>query len=210
MFGLGEVVDSPIYIFRPEYDKSLESYPYDPKKAMALLREAGWTDTDGDGVLDKVIDGRKIPFRFEFKIPSGAEVSKSISLVLQDEMKRYGIATSVRELDWTIFLADVKNHQFDVVLMAWGMQASEPDAYQIWHSSQAANKGSNHISYKTRGWTGFSKSTAASLTPKNASRCIASFSASCTKNSRIHFCSRGSMSARSIADFREWRSTPTA
>jgi peptide/nickel transport system substrate-binding protein len=148
MFGLGEVVDSPIYIFRPEYDKSLESYPYDPKKALALLAEAGWNDSDGDGVLDKVIDGRKISFRFEFKIPSGAEVSKSISLVLQDEMKRYGIATSVRELDWTIFLADVKNHQFDVVLMAWGMQASEPDAYQIWHSSQAANKGSNHISYK--------------------------------------------------------------
>jgi peptide/nickel transport system substrate-binding protein len=148
MFGLGEVVDSPIYIFRPEYDKSLESHPFDPQKALALLKEAGWSDTDGDGVLDKMVDGRRVPFRFEFKIPSGAEVSKSISLVLQDEMKRYGIASSVRELDWTIFLADVKNHQFDVVLMAWGMQASEPDAYQIWHSSQAANKGSNHISYK--------------------------------------------------------------
>ncbi|HEX2230425.1 MAG TPA: peptide-binding protein, partial [Candidatus Binatia bacterium] len=25
---------------------------------------------------------------------------------------------------------------------------SEPDAYQVWHSSQSANKGSNHISYK--------------------------------------------------------------
>jgi peptide/nickel transport system substrate-binding protein len=148
MFGLGEVVDSPIYIFRPEYDKTLESYPYDPQKALTLLKEAGWADTDGDGVLDKVVDGERIPFRFEFKIPSGAEVSKSISLVLQDEMKRYGIASSVRELDWTIFLADVKNHKFDVVLMAWGMQASEPDAYQVWHSSQAANKGSNHISYK--------------------------------------------------------------
>ena len=150
MFGLGEVVDSPIYIFRPEYDKTLHSYPYDPGKAMALLKEAGWGDTDRDGILDKVIDGTKVPFRFEFKIPSGAAVSKSISLVLQDELKRYGIAASVRELDWTIFLSDVKNHKFDVVLMAWGMQASEPDAYQIWHSSQAANKGSNHISYRNK------------------------------------------------------------
>jgi peptide/nickel transport system substrate-binding protein len=148
MFGLGEVVDSPIYFFRPEYDKSLESYPYDPQRALTLLKEAGWADTDSDGVLDKVIDGKKIPFSFEFKIPSGAEVSKSISLVLQDELKKHGIVATVRELDWTIFLADVKNHTFDVVLMAWGMQASEPDAYQIWHSSQAANKGSNHISFK--------------------------------------------------------------
>ena len=43
---------------------------------------------------------------------------------------------------------DVKNHKFDAVLMAWSMSASEPDEYQVWHSSQAANKGSNHISYK--------------------------------------------------------------
>ena len=28
------------------------------------------------------------------------------------------------------------------------MQVTEPDAYQVWHSSQADNKGSNHISYK--------------------------------------------------------------
>ncbi|HME60109.1 MAG TPA: ABC transporter substrate-binding protein, partial [Candidatus Binatia bacterium] len=34
LFGLGEVVDSPIYFFRPEYDKSLVSYPFDPKKAV--------------------------------------------------------------------------------------------------------------------------------------------------------------------------------
>jgi peptide/nickel transport system substrate-binding protein len=32
--------------------------------------------------------------------------------------------------------------------MAWAMPAREPDDYQVWHSSQAANKGSNHISYK--------------------------------------------------------------
>jgi len=148
LFDLGELVDGPIYFFRPEYDKTLYSYPYDPKKAMELLAQAGWKDTDGDGILDKVIDGRRIPFRFEFKSPSGASTGKSVVLVLQDELKRHGIVATIREIDWTIFLDDVKNHRFDVVVMAWGMSASEPDEYQVWHSSQAANKGSNHISYK--------------------------------------------------------------
>jgi peptide/nickel transport system substrate-binding protein len=148
LFGLAEVVDGPIYFFRPEYDKTLYSYPYDPKKAMELLREAGWKDSDGDGVLDKVINGKTTPFRFEFKVPSGSSTGKSVILVLQEELKRYGIAASVRELDWTIFLDDVKNHKFDAVIMAWAMPAREPDDYQVWHSSQAANKGSNHISYK--------------------------------------------------------------
>jgi peptide/nickel transport system substrate-binding protein len=148
LFGLGEVVNGPIFFFRPEYDKTLNDYPYNPDKALNLLREAGWKDTDGDGVLDKVIDGEKMPFRFEFKVPSGSSTGKSIILVLQEELKKRGILATVRELDWTIFLDDVKNHRFDAVTMAWAMPASEPDEYQVWHSSQAANKGSNHISYK--------------------------------------------------------------
>lgn len=148
LFGLGEVVDGPIYFFRPEYDKTLYNYPYDPEKALKLLKEAGWADTDGDGILDKVIDGKKVPFRFEFKVPSASATGKSIILVLQEELRRHGIMASVRELDWTIFLDDVKNHKFDAVTLAWSMPASEPDEYQVWHSSQAANKGSNHISYK--------------------------------------------------------------
>ena len=148
LFGLGEVVNGPIFFFRPEYDKNLNEYPYNPDKALSLLREAGWQDTDGDGVLDKVINGQKTPFRFEFKVPSGSSTGKSVILVLQDELKRHGIIATVRDLDWTIFLDDVKNHKFDAVIMAWAMQASEPDEYQVWHSSQAANKGSDHISYK--------------------------------------------------------------
>jgi len=148
LFGLGEIVDSHIYFFRPEYDKSLKSYPFDPPKAIQLLNEAGWKDTDGDGVLDKVIDGKKIPLRFEIKVNSGNAVRKSVALVLLDELKKHGVAASVRELDWTIFLNDVKNHQFDAVVLGWQMSTTEPDAYQVWHSSQAANKGSNAISYK--------------------------------------------------------------
>jgi peptide/nickel transport system substrate-binding protein len=148
LFGLGEVVDSHIYLFRPEYDKSLKSYPFDPAKGLALLDEAGWRDTDGDGVLDKVIDGKTVPLQFEIKVNSGNAVRKSVALVLLDELKKHGIAASVRELDWTIFLNDVKNHHFDAVVLGWQMSTTEPDAYQVWHSSQAANKGSNAISYK--------------------------------------------------------------
>jgi peptide/nickel transport system substrate-binding protein len=150
LFGLGEVVDGPIYFFRPEYDKNLRSIPFDPQKGLALLNEAGWKDTDGDGILDKTINGRKVPFQFEIKINSGNATRKSIALTLQDELRKYGIAASVRELDWTIFLDDTKNHKFDAMVGGWQMPVSESDAYQVWHSSQAGNRGSNHISYKNK------------------------------------------------------------
>ncbi|TMA10119.1 MAG: hypothetical protein E6J89_11200 [Deltaproteobacteria bacterium] len=148
LFGLGQIVDGPLYFFRPEYDKNLYSYPYDPKKALALLAEAGWKDSDGDGVLDKTIDGKKVPLRFEIKVNSGNDVRESVALTLQDELKKHGVAASVRRLDWTIFLDDVKNHKFDAVILGWQMPVSEGDNYQVWHSSQTANKGSNHIGYK--------------------------------------------------------------
>jgi peptide/nickel transport system substrate-binding protein len=147
LFGLGEVVEGPIYFFRPEYDKSLPSYPFDPQKGLELLSAAGWSDTDGDGILDKLIDGQRVPFRFELKINSGNTTRKSVALILQDELRKHGIDVSVREIDWTIFLGDVKARRFDAVILGWSMSVGEPDAYQVWHSSQSANQGSNHISY---------------------------------------------------------------
>jgi len=148
LFDLGQVVDSPIYRFRPEYDESLYSHPYDPQKALELLGEAGWKDTDGDGILNKEIDGQQVPFRFEIKFNSGNDIRRSVALALQDELRKYGIDVSVRALDWTIFLDDVRNHRFDAVILGWAMSVNEPDAYQVWHSSQAENRGSNMISYK--------------------------------------------------------------
>lgn len=148
LFGLGEVVEGPVYFFRPEYDKTLASYAFNPQKGRELLKEAGWSDTDGDGILDKVIGGKKVPFRFEIKINSGNTTRKSVALTLQDELRKHGIDVSVREIDWTIFLGDVKARKFDALILGWSMSVGEPDAYQVWHSSQAANQGSNHISYK--------------------------------------------------------------
>ncbi len=148
LFELGEVVSGPIYLFRPEYDKTLVPYPYDPQKALQLLGEAGWKDSDGDGILDKMLDGQKVPFRFEIKFNSGNEIRKSVALTVQDELKKHGIDASVRQLDWTIYLDDVRHHRFDAIILGWGMPAIEPDEYQVWHSSQAENRGSNHVSYK--------------------------------------------------------------
>lgn len=148
LFGLGQVVDSPVYRFRPEYDETLYSHPFDPKKGLELLAEAGWSDHDGDGILDKTIHGEKTDFRFELKFNSGNDVRKAIALIIQDELKKHGIDARVRQLDWTIYLNDVKNHKFDAIILGWAMSVNPPDGFQIWHSSQAENKGSNAISFK--------------------------------------------------------------
>ena len=49
------------------YDQE-SSFTYNPQKAMQLLEEAGWTDTDGDNVLDKVVDGKKRNLRLRLYV----------------------------------------------------------------------------------------------------------------------------------------------
>ena len=151
LFGLGEPVESPIHKFRPEYNQDLRSYEYDVDKALDLLAEAGWDDTDDDGILDKVIDGKKTPFKFEFIVNSGNQIRKDIALVLQNELQDIGIICEVRELDWSIFLDKVtKKRDFAAITLGWsggGGVAFPPDNYSVWHSSQIEGGGFNFIGF---------------------------------------------------------------
>lgn len=147
LFGLGMPVESPIYIERVEYDRSLPAHVFDPEKGKALLAEAGWADSDGDGVLDKEIDGERVPLRFEIMSNSGNAIRKAVGLAVIDEMKRAGIDASFREIDWSIMLNKVKTFDYDAVILGWAMGVTPPDAYQVWHSSQAVEGGSNHVAF---------------------------------------------------------------
>lgn len=148
MFGLAETVEGPINKFRPEYNHDLEPYVYDTDRALDLLEEAGWGDSDEDGILDKTIDGKLVPFRFEFLVNSGNQIRKDIALTVQYELQDIGIDCQVRELDWSIFLQKIKSKEYDAMVLGWtGSLRFAPDAYQIWHSSQGVDNGSNHISF---------------------------------------------------------------
>jgi peptide/nickel transport system substrate-binding protein len=148
LFGLGETIESPIHKFRPEYNNSLKPYPYSAEQAAELLAQAGWADSDGDGLLDKNIDGALTPFSFEILVNSGNQLRKDVALILQGELKDAGIDCQVRELDWSILLQRVKGQDFAAVVLGWtSSMRFPPDNYQIWHSSQAGGRGSNYISY---------------------------------------------------------------
>ena len=148
LFGLGVPVESPIFIGRPEYNQALPAHVFDPEGGKVLLAQAGWKDSDGDGVLDKEIGGQRVPLRFEIISNSGNDTRRDVGLTVIDEMKRAGIDASFREIDWSIMLNKVKNFDFDAVILGWAMSVTPPDAYQVWHSSQAVPGGSNHVYYR--------------------------------------------------------------
>jgi peptide/nickel transport system substrate-binding protein len=148
VFGFAEKVDSPVYRFSPEYNTVIRGYEFDPAAGRRLLDEAGWQDADGDGIRDKMIDGKRVPFRFEMISNSGNAIRRNIGLVVTDELRRAGIDASFREVDWSIMLQQLDHQDFDAVIIGWQFSAADPDLYQIFHSSQAVPGGSNYVSFK--------------------------------------------------------------
>ncbi|MGH7803760.1 MAG: ABC transporter substrate-binding protein, partial [Candidatus Binatia bacterium] len=112
-----------------------------------LLDDAGWVDRDGDGVREKTIHGKPVPLRFELISNSGNAIRKNIGLIIVSEFRRAGIDASFRELDWSIMLQRLDNREYDAVIIGWQFSPAEPDLYQIWHSTQTARGGSNHVNF---------------------------------------------------------------
>jgi peptide/nickel transport system substrate-binding protein len=144
VLGLGREATGP---FRPgtwAANPNVKPIPYDPKKAAALLAEAGWTTRNGDGILMK--DGK--PFTFELLTNQGNDERKKIAEIVQASLRDLGVGVDIRILEWAALLKEhVKKRNFDAMILGWGTGA-DPDQYVVWHSSQSGPDDLNHISYK--------------------------------------------------------------
>ena len=146
VYGMGTLVNTPVFIKSKYYNNNIKGIPYDPVKAKQLLDEAGWKDTDGDGVIDKIINGKKTDFKFTF-VNNNNPKRKKVMLIVIDQLKRLGIKADLQEYEWSVFLDKTKKHEFDACYGAWQLSVTPEDPYQIWHSSQSEGEGSNYISY---------------------------------------------------------------
>jgi len=140
--GKGAVVTGTFYIYGRQNDPSIQPWPYDIKKAAALLDEAGWVDTDRDGIRDK--DG--IPFRFKYSYVAGNVSAEQMARLLKDEAAKVGVEVIPNPMEWSIFIGNVNDRNFDAVELMWG-GVIESDPYQIFHSSQIQGRGNNFVSF---------------------------------------------------------------
>lgn len=140
--GLGINISSPYKPGTRWSNPTLTPYPYQPEKAKALLKEAGFADTNGDGILER--DGK--PFSFEIITNQNKEREKS-AVLIQRRLKEIGIDVRIRAIEWASFISRfIKTGDFDVVVLGWGL-GLDPDQYNIWHSSQQGPGQFNFIGY---------------------------------------------------------------
>jgi len=150
MYGYAKPVIGPIMPSETKiYNSSIKPFAYDIDVAKQLLAEAGWKDSDADGLLDKVDNNKKTHFIVDFVYPSGNEPKKQIGLLLQEEARKVGIRINVIAQELSVLIENCKKHNFDMVCGGVASVPILPDLKAFYHSQSALNRGSNFCSFGT-------------------------------------------------------------
>lgn len=116
--GMGTPYASPVHPSFAFYHKNLNPIPYDPEKARELLREAGWEDTNNNGIADKEINGQREELSLNYKIVAGRDNIQSVALLVQESAKRAGIDIQIEAKEFAVLADDFKRRDFE--LAPWG------------------------------------------------------------------------------------------
>ncbi|MBN1587203.1 MAG: peptide-binding protein [Candidatus Omnitrophica bacterium] len=143
LFGLGQPCTGPFIPGSWATNAQTIPRPYNPLQAKSILATCGWTDSDGDGWLDK--NGKV--FEFTLMTNQGNEQRKLAAEIIQRRLAEVGVRVKIKIVEWATFVHEfVDKGRFDAVLLGWGLSV-DPDNYAIWHSSQIGEGKYNFVSY---------------------------------------------------------------
>jgi ABC-type transport system substrate-binding protein len=146
--GLGTVITGPFSLMNDCYNKSVPAMPYNLAEAKKLLDEAGWKDSNGDGIREKLIDGKSVPFEFSLLIYGSSNEYETLARVYREALLSIGVKMNIEALEWSAQLKKMDEKSFDAYTGAWA-PGVDSDLKQIWHSSQAdIPESSNYIEFK--------------------------------------------------------------
>ena len=139
----------PISPNKIDFNTDLKPVKYNVKKAIELLAQAGWADTDNDQILDKLIDGKKVKFEFAINFISGSKVWEDLAKQLAESMNKANIYAMLNPLDYNGFFSSVTSHEFDMSIGAWQSSATPEDFSQLWSSAAWKGNGLNFTGFGT-------------------------------------------------------------
>lgn len=130
LLGNGELMTGPIApIFKSSFNSDLMPFKYDLQKAKELLQNEGWSDKDGDGVIEK--DGKKL--EFTLSIPSGNPLRNYSATIFQNNLKAVGVNVKINTLEPAVFFEKMFNKELEAWIAGW-MVPIPLDLKPYWYS----------------------------------------------------------------------------
>lgn len=121
--GDGEEIELPYLSSSQFLNKDITTKSYDPEKAKALLKEAGW---DANRVIN-------------FDVPTGNKVREKVADIIVDNLKNIGIKVNVQKYDFVTSLAKAKSHEFDIYIVGIPVYPTNPDLSTILQTGGSLN-----------------------------------------------------------------------
>ncbi|MDY0129976.1 MAG: ABC transporter substrate-binding protein [Methanosarcina vacuolata] len=117
------------------YNSDQTKYDYNPDKARALLEEAGWTDTDGDGIRDN--NGEKLSY-----VLSLASGEVRIGELIKERLSEVGIDVQVKALESKSRDANLKSGDFELAISGFGGWGADADYLRTRYCDTGSQSGS--------------------------------------------------------------------
>ena len=123
---------------KPYHRKDLPLIPFDLAKAKQLLNEAGWKDSNGNGLVDKMVGGKITELTLSFLITSKYPLP-DMAVLIQNTLKQAGVGIEIVSKDLNLLKEDIKKKNFDMVHQALNGSIGADNFEQRWHSKQSSN-----------------------------------------------------------------------
>lgn len=113
-------------------------YPYDLNKAKALMAEAGWADSNNDGILDK--NGKDLKLTFWHN--QSAKYAQ-LGAAVQSDLKDLGVGIEVKAQEWASYIDKIKRNEAIFFRFGWAADYPDPDNY-LWTLLSSDNIGQDN------------------------------------------------------------------
>ncbi len=140
----------PVSPKKPGFNSDLQPIARDYDKAAALLSEAGWEDTDGNGIRDKEIDGDMQELDFEYLYVPGGQFGEALAQLMKDGASRVGINITLVPREFrTMMGQDVASREYSMYGAGAGGYHMPDDLKALWHTSGNTPRGQNRWQFGT-------------------------------------------------------------
>jgi len=150
-YGLGQMMNADVLLaIQWAFNDKLESRPHDPAKSETLLADAGWTDTDGDGVREchgcmYAQEGDLL--EFTAIASTGNEVRENIGVYLQSALGELGFKMNLEMVERNVEVEKFLGQNFDMLIRGWrGMGPDPSDEFLYAPENDNPGGGFNFIS----------------------------------------------------------------
>ena len=128
------------------YDASIAPYDTNLELAQQTLEDAGWVDSDGDGVREK--DGQRL--ELSLLTNSGNTTREDLGVLVKDQLDSVGFLVNFEAIDFGTLVEQLLGQSYDMVIIGWTGLGSDPNDDAFWSTEfDTPESGFNFVSYQS-------------------------------------------------------------